>query len=181
MSEQWKTVPSLPQYEASTLGRIRHKVFVAEMPSGGHRKYGGKASYGTMRKDKGRFYIVYRGKNYAVHRLVCEAFNGVCPGRYPEFVCVHLNENALDNRPENLAWQSQKENMNAPKLKKRHRMRKGDKNPQAKKISDQAVLEIRASTETNVSLARKYGVAPCTVSNIRHGRSRANVSLGASA
>lgn len=46
--------------------------------------------------------------------MVCEAFHGVQPHPYPQSVCMHLDENSRNNRPENLAWGSQKENLNAP-------------------------------------------------------------------
>jgi hypothetical protein len=29
-------------------------------------------------------------------------------------VCMHLDENSRNNKPENLAWGTQKENLNAP-------------------------------------------------------------------
>jgi len=53
----------------------------------------------------------YKGKTYKVHRLVCEAFNG------PPFegaVCMHLDSDYKNNKPENLAWGTQKENLNHP-------------------------------------------------------------------
>lgn len=49
------------------------------------------------------------------HQLVCEAFHGPKPS--PEAVVIHLDENALNNRPENLKWGTQKENLNMPKFK----------------------------------------------------------------
>lgn len=50
-----------------------------------------------------------------VHQLVCEAFHG--PKPFPDAVVIHLDENALNNRPENLKWGTQKENLNMPKIK----------------------------------------------------------------
>jgi len=47
-----------------------------------------------------------------VHQLVCEAFHGPRPSK--EHGVSHKNENALDNRPENLEWSTQKENLNMP-------------------------------------------------------------------
>lgn len=43
-----------------------------------------------------------------VHRLVLEAFVGTCP---PGSECRHLNGDPSDNRVENLAWGTRKENM----------------------------------------------------------------------
>lgn len=57
-----------------------------------------------------------------VHQLVCEAFHG--PKPFDGAVVIHLDENALNNRPENLKWGTQKENLNMPKhrhyLRTRH-------------------------------------------------------------
>jgi hypothetical protein len=57
---------------------------------------------------------VLRCKSHKVSRLVCEAFNG--PPSKEKNVCMHLDENSRNNAPENLAWGTQKENLNAPKF-----------------------------------------------------------------
>src|SRR5574338_94854 len=46
--------------------------------------------------------------NSLIHRLVCEAFHGQSPN--VKYTVSHLNGNSLDNRPENLAWESLKAN-----------------------------------------------------------------------
>ena len=74
--------------------------------------------------------IYYRGKNYKIHRLVCEAFHG--SSHFDGAVVIHLNEDATDNRPENLKWGTQKENLNMPKIKAYHRSRTGDNSPTRK-------------------------------------------------
>lgn len=72
---------------------------------------------------------VYRGiyckffGNIKVHQAVCEAFHG--PRPFDGAVVIHLDENGLNNRPENLRWGTQKENLNMPKVKAYHRSRKG--------------------------------------------------------
>jgi HNH endonuclease len=58
---------------------------------------------GTYHRDFG---------NIRIHRAVCEAFHGAAP--FDGAVVMHLNENSLDNRASNLAWGTQKENLNAP-------------------------------------------------------------------
>jgi hypothetical protein len=114
IEEIWKEVPSLPEYEASSLGRIRRKPFVGVMPRGGERQYGGKEWFGVWHKDTKRFMFTFKGKNYKVAVVVCEAFHGKAPHPYPMSVCMHLDENSRNNRADNLAWGSQKENLNAP-------------------------------------------------------------------
>jgi hypothetical protein len=50
-----------------------------------------------------------------VHQLVCEAFHG--PKPFSTAVVIHLDEDGHNNRPENLKWGTQKENLNMPKYK----------------------------------------------------------------
>ena len=46
--------------------------------------------------------------------------------------CLHIDENSANNRPENLKWGTQKENMNAPGYLAYCRSRVGDLSPVAK-------------------------------------------------
>lgn len=115
MGEVWRVVPSLPAILASSEGRVMTAPYLAKMPHGGFRQYGGQPHFGVWNKRDQRFIIVYKGKCYKVHQLVCEAFNGERPeidGR--PAVCMHLDENAANNRSDNLLWGTQKENLNAP-------------------------------------------------------------------
>ena len=50
---------------------------------------------------------------------MCEAFNGPAPADKP--LCMHLDENASNNKPENLAWGSCSDNFNFPGLLKKRR------------------------------------------------------------
>lgn len=110
--EVWRTIPSLPQYLASSLGRIMRIPHRGPMPHGGDRHYGGEPYAGVWIEEDKRFILQFRGKTYKVARLICEAFHGVAPAEKP--VCMHLDENSRNNRPDNLAWGTQKENLNAP-------------------------------------------------------------------
>lgn len=112
--EIWREVPCLPQILASSEGRVMVKPYRAPMPHGGERPYGGQPHFGVWNKADERFIIVYKGKTHKVAHLVCEAFNGPRPmidGRAA--VCMHLDENAANNRADNLKWGTQKENLNA--------------------------------------------------------------------
>jgi len=118
--EIWKTVPSWPELQASSWGRIRTVPRKVPQPSGGFRMAGGKPTYGAW--DRYAYKYIWFTKRYnktfKVARLVCEAFYGV-----PEegAVTMHLDENVRNNRPENLAWGTQKQNCNMPRLKQYHR------------------------------------------------------------
>jgi hypothetical protein len=113
--EVWREVPGLPEMLASSEGRIMVKPYWGEMPNGGLRPYGGEPRFGVWNKTDERFITVYKGRSYKIAHLVCEAFHGARPiidGR--PAVCMHLDENAANNRADNLAWGTQKENLNAP-------------------------------------------------------------------
>ncbi len=118
--EEWRVVPSKPEIEASSWGRIRRKSHIKPMPHGGTREYHSTPNYGVKTrsaKHAAHVYLgyVYRGiGNVKVHRLVCEAFHGSPP--FEGAVVIHLNEDALDNQPGNLKWGTQKENLNMPKF-----------------------------------------------------------------
>lgn len=125
MSEQWKPVPSLPGVMASDEGRILLPPRHAPMKHGGFRLYTPKPVKGVVTRAKKGASHTYRGVyakffgNIKVHQAVCEAFHG--PKPFPEAVVIHLDENAHNNRPENLKWATQKENLNMPKIKAFHR------------------------------------------------------------
>jgi hypothetical protein len=125
-TEYWNPIPSQPDLMASSLGRIMVKVRAAEMPNGrGKRKYGGMPTYGQL--SNGRYIYARRGhKTLKVHRLVCEAFHGE---PFDGAVCMHLDEDSTNNTPENLAWGTQKENLNADGFIAYCKSRTGENNP----------------------------------------------------
>lgn len=126
-TEEWRVSPSLPCYQVSSWGRVKKKKIphTKPMPNGGFRSYGGQAHYGVD-SGEGRMIFQYKGKTYKVHQLVCEAFNGP---RGEAQVCMHLDEDYTNNRPENLKWGSQKENLNAPGFLEYCRGRLGENSP----------------------------------------------------
>lgn len=111
--EEWRVSPSLPEYEVSSLGRVRRITYTKAMPRGGERTYGGAAHFGQ--EADGRMIFVFRQKSYKVHQLVCEAFHGQKP--FPKAVVMHHDENFKNNAPGNLRWGTQKENLNYPGFK----------------------------------------------------------------
>lgn len=101
--------------------------YEAPMPKGGSRQYGGQPHFGVWNKQDARFIIVHKGKSYKVAQLVCEAFSG--PRPFHGAVCMHRDENAANNRAENLEWGTQRENLNAPRFLEYRHMRSGDEHP----------------------------------------------------
>ena len=106
------------------------------MPHGGMRDYKPKPTYGVKTKASKTARHEYYGisskffGNIKVHRAVCEAFHGPCSDEKP--YVLHADENALNNRPENLSWGSQKENLNAKGFIKYCKSRTGENNPYIK-------------------------------------------------
>ena len=125
--EIWRLVPSVDGLLASSHGRLMVIPYHGEMPNGGQRPYGGEPTTGQW--DGTRFIYVLKGKTYKVHRLICEAFNGPAP---EGAVCMHLDEDASNNNPENLRWGTQKENLNAPGFIAYCKGRTGENGPWAK-------------------------------------------------
>lgn len=123
--EIWKQIPSLPACEASSWGRVRVIPYEIEMPRGGTRTYGGFARYGDWNVT--RFTLFFRNRNYKIARLVCEAFHGPAP--IGKNVCMHLDEDASNNRSSNLEWGTQKQNLNFPGFLKYCSERTGEGNP----------------------------------------------------
>lgn len=129
MAEIWKPVPSYPGLLASSEGRILLPPGYAPLPNGGYRLYAPQPILGVERKAKAAASHVYLGTwvrkygNIKVHQAVCEAFHG--PKPFATAVVIHKDEDALNNRPENLKWGTQKENLNMPKIKAYHRARVG--------------------------------------------------------
>lgn len=73
--------------------------------------------------------MLYRGQMKArqaprkVHQLVCEAFHGAKP--FPNAVVIHIDEDAHNNKAENLRWGTQKDNLNAAGFLEYCRNRRG--------------------------------------------------------
>ena len=141
-TEVWKPIPSEPGSMASSWGRILRAPNFAPMPLGGYRAYIPEPGFGQVTKAKSTASHEYmlvmmkrpesglRKKPRKVHQLVCEAFHG--PKPFPSAVVIHEDENGHNNRPENLRWGTQKENMNMPNVKAYHRSRTGENSSGAK-------------------------------------------------
>jgi hypothetical protein len=113
--EIWRPSLRLPEYLVSSLGRVMRLPYVATMPNGGTRFYGGEPTLGVWDPEKEKFILQYKGKTHRVHVLVCEAFHG--PNPFPEAVVLHMDEVGSNNKSSNLEWGTQKQNMNFPGYK----------------------------------------------------------------
>ena len=133
MEETWNPVPSKPGVFASSLGRVKQSPFEMVMPNGGIRRYVPNPTFGVKTKasKKARHvfmaYVTRLHGNMKVHRLVCEAFHGTAP--FLRAVVIHLDEDATNNKPQNLRWGTQKENLNMPGFISYCKSRIGDESP----------------------------------------------------
>ena len=127
MGEVWRQVPSRPRLLVSSEGRFMIAPYLASLPNGGVRQYGGTPHFGVWNKKDGRFIVNVNGETLKISQLVCEAFHGAKP--FEDAVVMHLDENAANNRPDNLKWGTQKENLNAPGFIEYCKGRTGENNP----------------------------------------------------
>jgi hypothetical protein len=144
--EVWQIIPSHPDYEASTLGRIKRRT----------SRTSGKAGHvlSAVQREKGRGYtcvtLKVNGKwrNVSVHRLVAETFLRLTADQ----VVNHKNAISSDNRVENLECVDQQENVRHSYQTGRQsrQQNRGERNGQAK-ITEATVRAIRATTD------RAYG------------------------
>lgn len=136
MAEIWKPVPSISGVLASSEGRILLPPCYAPLCNGGFRLYETKPVFGVVTRSSKTASHVYRGVywkkfgNIKVHRAVCEAFHG--PPPFEGAVVIHMDEDGLNNRPQNLKWGTQRENLNMPKFIEYCRTPTGENNPLVK-------------------------------------------------
>lgn len=135
-NEIWKECPSKPGLLASNYGRIWLTPRPYLTPKGGVITPKTKPTFGIKTKASKRAmhqffgYWFRRFGNVKVHRVVCEAWHGPPPQQ--NSIVLHLDENALNNKPENLKWGTQKENLNMPKFINYCKSRTGQNSPTTK-------------------------------------------------
>lgn len=111
MDEIWHAIPDYEGfYEASSLGRIRSLDRVVHDHAGKPRRRNGQ----ILRQftQNARYLVVSlrrdgRKHDFLVHRVVLAAFAGPCP---PGMECCHNDGNRMNNRVENLRWDTRKAN-----------------------------------------------------------------------
>lgn len=146
MEEEWKPIPSFPGYEASNLGRIRgSRGIIKDSDGNGYRKT-------ALRKN---------GKSHGVkvHRMVMEAFVGLCPEGME--VC-HNDHNRANNCLNNLRYDTKRNN---------HEDSIRDGRMQVK-LNPDAVRDIRKNAKWGgaTALASKHGVSVYTIYAVLQGR-----------
>lgn len=151
--EIWKKVPSLDRYEASNYGIIRSYRYGKYVTLTGHPDKDGYIKH-TLYKD---------GKNVYRRRasLVAEAWLGSKPDK---LVVCHKNGKLTDDRPDNLEYKTQKENI--------HDKFKHDTISHGSRNGNSKILEIDAayifvSADSWKELCEKYNISRTVVDDIR--------------
>lgn len=165
-----KNIPNLPGYAADTHGCIwsyKTKRFHSMPCPHQCSVWVDRFGYENVTLRAGN---PSRPKRYRLHLLVAAAYLGQMPKGQ---VCCHINGVKRDNRPENLRYATQAENIAD---KKRHGTYIcGDADCKAI-VTDKKCLEmlalIQAGDLTQRQIAVKYGVSECHVSALKHGRIR---------
>lgn len=93
MTEEWRRIPDHPNYEVSSLGRVRSVDREVRGPYGTTRKLKGKPIKLQVRPDGYLQFQVRRGTTVYVHRAVALAFLG------PEPAGLEVCHNDGDPKP----------------------------------------------------------------------------------
>lgn len=161
--ERWTSIVGYEGlYEISSAGRVWSERSASTIK---HRLKGAK------RRKYLRVVLCRDGerREFAVNRLVLEAFTGPCPNGKTD--ACHKNDDQFDNRPENLYWGTRTENLADAKRNNRLRPRIGSQVGIAK-LSDADVkrlMRLRSAGLRQVDVAAALGVSQATISAVENG------------
>ena|SRR5688572_21213735 len=181
--EIWKPIPGFGiWYEASSLGRVRSWRGAGAVKTGVQRRstkprilrQAPEVAFPYYRVD---LYSDGNSRCFRVHRLVLLAFSGPPP---PGMIACHNNGNGLDNRPENLRWDTYKSNSLD---KVAHGSNLAGERIYTSKLTDAVVAEAKrrsANGETLVEIAKSLGnISESALSRAVRGKQWAHVVVTA--
>lgn len=153
MTEQWKDIPGFPGYRVSDHGRVTGKdgrILKPGILRSGHLQV-------SLRKD---------GKTYhrRIHRLVLTTFGG--PPESDDLQCCHGDGVPHNNHISNLRWGTAVENA----------FDRFCHGTTARILSVDDVKEIRGSSESSRTLAKKYGVSHRSINYCRARKTHKEVA-----
>lgn len=161
IKEEWREIPGVDGYQVSNLGRVRSITRVKTVEGAGKSLvYPGRILSQALRDGYPR--VNLHGKAYTVHRLVAAAFLGPCP---EGMEVRHLDGNKVNNRAENLAYGTHRENV-LDQYNTRGFMPKGLTKAEAVDIA----ARIRRG-DNNKKIAAETGVSRETIYRMRSGNS----------
>ena len=106
--ERWRSIPGVPGYEASDLGRIRSvERRVNCGPHPGFRIVPNCVLKPFVVRATGYLQVKVLGRKHSAHRLIASAW---CDGYFAGAWVDHRNGDRTDNRPKNLDWVTPSEN-----------------------------------------------------------------------
>ena len=161
--EEWRPVAGLEGlYEVSSIGRVKSLPKTVSRRRGRpfttkERIIGGRA------RSCGYPVVRIQSKCCYIHTLVLEAFFGPRPHG---FEACHNNGDREDNRAENLRWDTPSANQND---RAKHGTSNRGERCGSSVLTSEQVISIMRSTERTSVVARRFGVAPQTISGIRCG------------
>lgn len=114
--EEWRSIEGYDGfYEVSSLGRVRSLPRIIKKSDGTEQPVKGRilSQNKTGKTENPKYYAAQIGKNgksraMKVHILVAQAFLGKRPDN---LVVNHINGDSFDNRPENLEYITNRENI----------------------------------------------------------------------
>lgn len=170
--EEWKDIPEFEGYQASNLGRIRSLLMF--------KYHNHKDLEQSVLKPRNNFgYLTVRlktkdgNRNYfSVHRLVAKAFINN-PVNKPQI--NHIDGVKHNNKIENLEWCTASENVKHAFDNGLKTTKKGIESHHSK-LTEQSVLEIYYSKESNKTLSKKYNVQENAIFKIKHGRTWVHIT-----
>lgn len=164
MTIEYRPIPGLLGYSAGNDGTIwSHKIKIGkpEMSDKRIRQIGGKHTHGHY------VYVSIHNKSYKVHHLILQTFIGPRPSGME---ACHYDGNGLNNRVENLRWDTRKNNHAD---KKRHgTARLGEENDMHILTADD-VAQIKRLMIGHVPATRiaiQFGVHYNTILDIQLGK-----------
>lgn len=160
-NEIWKPIPYALNYAVSDHGRVKRIN-----PGKGARP---NHILATSNWSPNRDYVcahlvTNEGKviSRRMNRLVLEVFVG--PPPTPRHMSLHGDGNSLNNHVSNLRWGTQKENRKDSEV---HGTAPFGSVYKHAKLTEEAVREIRASTEFHRVLAERFGVSMTSISHVK--------------
>lgn len=172
LAEEWKDIPGFENfYEVSNLGKVRGKTrsvikiyddlrtikqtYKARVLNG-HKNKEGYTYFALSNNGK-----IYR---YCIATLILTAFVGPRP---QDKEACHNDGNNQNDTLSNLRWDTHQNNVNDRIL---HGTYKNGQDHHMAKLTEEKARDIFFSSDRGVDIARKYDIAPATVSAIKKKR-----------
>ena len=166
---EWRDVPGHEGYMVNSLGEVWSKDRNVEKSDGRGGRYIASLKGRKLRLWSANAYLycsIGRECKCGVHRLVCIAFHGMPKDK--SLQVAHLDGNAHNNTPENLAWATARENTQMKRLHgtyfqgKAHFKKPGEKKRGPKPTvhpDAQKMIEMRKNGAKWQEIADTFGIS----------------------